>query len=114
MSTQLKKFIIENVRCFGERQEIDIRPLTFLVGENSTGKTSILACLQVLLQSYHGAPSFRGEPILNFNEPPYDMGTFIDIIHKTKPAGNNFILGHVLEDKNINNGNPLETLNYVL
>ena len=44
----ITQFTMEEVRCFAERQQFEIRPLTFLVGENSTGKTTALACFQVL------------------------------------------------------------------
>ena len=44
----ITQFSIEEVRCFAERQNFEIRPLTFLVGENSTGKTTALACFQAL------------------------------------------------------------------
>ena len=44
----ITQFTMEEVRCFAGRQEFNIRPLTFLVGENSTGKTTALACFQVL------------------------------------------------------------------
>ena len=39
------KLIVENVRCFVGSNEIPIRPLTVLVGENSTGKSTLLALL---------------------------------------------------------------------
>ena len=45
----IRKLIIEDVRCFAGRQEFDIRPLTFLVGENSTGKSTILGCFDTLI-----------------------------------------------------------------
>ena len=38
----ITQFTMEDVRCFAERQTLEIRPLTFLVGENSTGKTTAL------------------------------------------------------------------------
>ena len=44
----ITQFTMEEVRCFAERQEFNIRPLTFLVGENSTGKTTALACFEML------------------------------------------------------------------
>src|SRR5216683_2197598 len=39
------ELILENVRSFCDRHSIPLRPLTLLVGENSTGKTSLLAML---------------------------------------------------------------------
>lgn len=65
--------IIENVRSFCERHTIPLRPLTILVGENSTGKTSFLAMLAQVLQSQF--PTTRP----TFNDPPFDLGTFDSI-----------------------------------
>ena len=39
---RINQFTMEEVRCCAERQQFEIRPLTFLVGENSTGKTTAL------------------------------------------------------------------------
>jgi predicted ATPase len=43
--------IIENVRTFRGRHEIPIRPLTILTGENSSGKTTLLAMFSARLRS---------------------------------------------------------------
>ena len=50
----ITQFTMEEVRCFAERQEFNIRPLTFLVGENSTGKTTALGCFQILANYLSG------------------------------------------------------------
>ena len=65
---------IENFRCFGERQTARLAPLTLLVGENSTGKTSFLALLRALDDFAHNA-------IPDFKRPPYDLGSFDEIAH---------------------------------
>ena len=39
---------IENFRCFRKVERVRLAPLTLLVGENSTGKTSFLALLRTL------------------------------------------------------------------
>lgn len=62
--------IIENIRCFSGRHSVLIKPLTILVGENSTGKSTLLAALSAVCN----AASFPGQPGLN--DPPYDLGTF--------------------------------------
>jgi energy-coupling factor transporter ATP-binding protein EcfA2 len=64
---------LENVRCLCEEQTLRVKPLTFLVGENSTGKSTFLAMLAHISQP--GFPSFRPD----FNTPPYDLGTFDSI-----------------------------------
>ncbi len=70
----MRTVTIENFRCFREQQTARLAPLTLLVGENSTGKTSFLALLRVMDDLTHGpAPSFK--------RPPYDLGSFDEIAH---------------------------------
>ena len=66
---------LENFRCFRDEQTVKLAPLTLLVGENSTGKTSFLALLRAMaeLAFVGGAP--------NFKTPPYDLGSFDEIAH---------------------------------
>ena len=66
---------VENYRCFQDEQRVRLAPLTLLVGENSTGKTSFLALLRALWDVGYG-----GE-VPNFRKPPYDLGTFREIVH---------------------------------
>ena len=82
----ITQFTMEEVRCFGARQTFKIRPLTFLVGENSTGKTTALACFHVLANFLHGEG-------MDFNSHPYSMGTFTDIVRNSKKREKNFKLG---------------------
>ena len=65
---------IENFRCFREKQTARLAPLTLLVGENSTGKTSFLALLRALDDLAHNT-------ISDFKRPPYDLGSFDEIVH---------------------------------
>jgi len=84
--TEIKKFTLKDVRCFEGRQEFNIRPLTFLVGENSTGKSTVLGCMQVLGDFVGGYASFAGrQTFFDFNAEPYKMGAFADI---ARNAGN--------------------------
>ena len=71
----MREIQIKNYRCFRTAQTARIAPLTFLVGENSTGKTSFLALIRPLLVS----AGLDGVP--NFKEEPYDLGSFDDIVH---------------------------------
>lgn len=47
---KLTKLVLENFRCFKNRQEIDFSPVTLLLGPNSAGKTTILIALFYLQQ----------------------------------------------------------------
>src|SRR5262249_20738335 len=70
------------------------RPLTVLTGENSSGKTTLLACLSSVT-----AEGFPFEPELN--EEPYRLGTFDLIISKAGRYTENsksFALGLLLFD----------------
>ena len=86
----LQKLIIEDVRCFAGRQEFNIRPLTFLVGENSTGKSTALGCLQTL-SIFASSRAFGSR--LDFNIEPYQMGAFADIVKRANPKKRSFVLG---------------------
>jgi hypothetical protein len=64
----------EGIRCFAEPQDAIIRPLTVLVGENSSGKTTFLA----LCRSAHAIVNgFVKSPL--FNEDPFWLGAFEQI-----------------------------------
>ena len=66
---------LKNYRCFAGEQTARLAPLTLLVGENSTGKTSFLAMVRAL---WDVAFSYEWP---NFREAPYDLGAFEDIVH---------------------------------
>ncbi len=66
---------LKDYRCFREEQTARLAPLTLLVGENSTGKTSFLAIVRALWDLGYG---YR---IPDFREDPYDLGSFDEIAH---------------------------------
>lgn len=66
---------VENFRCFKEEQKARLAPLTLLVGENSTGKTSFLAMVRALWQV-----GFEGM-VPDFQQAPYDLGAFQEMVH---------------------------------
>jgi hypothetical protein len=69
------RFGITNFRCFANVPPVDIRPITILVGENSTGKTSFLAGFRFLNELFQ-----RGANP-SFNKDPYSLGSFKEIAH---------------------------------
>ena len=78
---QLREIRLRDFRCFGEPQTAHLAPLTLLVGENSTGKTSFLAAVRAICDV-----AFRQrEP--DFREPPYDLGSFPEIVHGRSGKG---------------------------
>ena len=84
-----EEFIIGNVRCFAEEQRVPIRPITLLVGANSTGKTTFMGGYRVL-HNLTASPFFPGggvdlamlvAPLPSFNDEPFCMGAFRDIVN---------------------------------
>ena len=76
-----RELFLEDVRCFHGEQRGDLRPITLLVGENSTGKTTFLGCYGVLQQVF-SAPDIDDR--LDFNEEPFSMGSFRDLVRSRR------------------------------
>ena len=80
---QAEEFIIGNVRCFAGLQRVPLRPVTLLVGENSTGKTTFLGCYRALRRLLTPAIIFpKARALPRFNAPPFFMGAFDDIVRR--------------------------------
>ncbi len=77
----MESITLENYRCFREKQTARLAPLTLLVGENSTGKTSFMAMMRILSGI---AVTLR---TLDFKEDPYDLGSFDEIAHHRGARG---------------------------
>lgn len=81
----ISRLLLENVRCFAGCNVVPIRPLTLLIGENSSGKTSLLTALG----AYIGEKlSFPFSP--DFNAPPFQLGRFEDIVTHTSGEQEDF------------------------
>ncbi len=72
------KLSLTDFRAFASTGALEIRPLTFLVGENSSGKTSFLAALNYIWRLQERMLS------ASFNLPPFDLGTFDEIVHRVR------------------------------
>lgn len=83
----VKKFVLKDVRCFEGAQAFNIRPLTFLVGENSTGKSTVLGCMQALGNFAEFNLNPKSDFQFDFNTDPYQMGAYDDIARKTGGRG---------------------------
>ena len=77
---RLGEFVIRDVRCFAGENRVPIRPITLLVGENSTGKTTFLGCYQRFVDMLHLPSAFV--PDGEFSRPPFSMGGFSDIVRR--------------------------------
>ena len=68
----MDRVFFEGVRCFASRQEVPLAPLTILVGENSTGKSTVLALIRL-------AWDMRWRQATDFNEEPFLLGAYDQI-----------------------------------
>ena len=71
----IENITVSNYRCFRGDQAARLAPLTLLVGENSTGKTSFLALVRALWDVA------VKEAVPDFKEYPFDLGSFHEIAH---------------------------------
>ena len=74
----LKSISLENYKCFRDKTDIEIAPLTVLCGVNSSGKSSILKSLLMLKQSYENESPTHS---MLFSGDYADNGSFDDIIY---------------------------------
>ncbi|MCX3266564.1 AAA family ATPase [Pedobacter agri] len=79
---------VNNFRGFQETI-IPLNKVNFLVGENSSGKTSILKLLKVI-----SGEEFRYS--LDFSSSVVDLGRFDDIVNKTDSSGKFFEIGMMM------------------
>ena len=92
--SRVTDLIVQDVRCFQDAHLGRLRPLTLLVGENSTGKSTFLGCYRVLTKLLSSWSFDAGQ--VDFNEEPFFMGSFRDIVRSRRGRGgriNDFKLG---------------------
>ena len=96
---KIKEFIVKDLRCFEGEQRFNIRPITFLMGENSTGKSTVLGCFQALadIVCYGISGGYSPTGTVDFNCEPYKMGTFRDIVREAANDIKKFSLGFNVE-----------------
>jgi predicted ATPase len=79
----ISKLHIENFKSI-ESEDLDLGPLTVLVGANSAGKSSVLQTLVLLSQIVRGRSQ---SSLVNLNGAELQLGTFADIKHSTVGKG---------------------------
>ncbi len=77
MTTGITRVSVKGIRCLEEEQAVTLPRITLLVGENSTGKTTFLACCQALAEL---ASNIR-LPYQPFGREPLSLGKFTKIAH---------------------------------
>ena len=73
----ISRLRVRNFRCLADTGELEIRPLTFLVGPNSSGKSSLLQILTMLRQTVVSAEI--SNPLVA-NGPLVEAGAYPDFV----------------------------------
>ena len=76
--SKIVRMSLQDVRCLGDTQSVDLGKITLLVGENSTGKSTFLGCCKAFsrLASLRGLQDPGPENPSCFDEQPFSMGRF--------------------------------------
>ncbi len=77
----IKSITVRDYRCFAGSQTGSLAPLTLLVGDNNTGKTSLMAMLRAMFDIAYA------DRVPDFKDPPYDLGSFSEIVHRSGARG---------------------------
>ncbi len=99
----MDQVIIQNVRCFHDRKAVPLRPITLLLGENSTGKSTFLALTRI---AWH---IFRGSTPPNFNDDPFHLGSYDQIASIPRNQGTPpefFIIGGQVSASSLSFSSP--------
>jgi len=82
------ELIVENVRCFTGRHVAPLAPITILVGENSSGKSTLVAMARLAWDA------MSRWDLIDFNEDPFRLGAFDDIVStSSKGRAETFAVG---------------------
>ena len=70
------EIFLDGVRCFSQPTWVPVRPVTILVGENSSGKSTVLALVRIVWDVILSGM----DPNDAFNEAPFAFGSFEHIV----------------------------------
>jgi AAA15 family ATPase/GTPase len=78
----IHKISFENYKVFKEPQDLIIKPITVLIGKNSSGKSALVRMIMMVLESL-SPDSDSIEDALIYKTSKFDVaGNFRDLLHK--------------------------------
>ena len=81
----LKRISFKNYKLFKEEQELELKPITILIGKNSSGKSSITKLMPLLEDAFNGKN--HGFTLSWENEDVSLGSCFRDLIYAREPIG---------------------------
>ncbi|MGR3184825.1 AAA family ATPase [Bacillus subtilis] len=95
----MKKIKIKNLRSLVDTGYIELKPLTIVVGKNSSGKSTFIRSLPLIKQTVETRTK---DPILWYSNRLVDFGSFKESINRTNTNGNiNFSFEFDLSKRNL-------------
>ena len=98
LSAGITSLSLQDVRCFADEQRAKLSKATLLVGENSTGKSTFLGCLNGLAHLIRFVDLY--DQTNCFDLAPFEMGSFGTVVRSGSPS---FRVGIGLEDEPLRN-----------
>src|SRR5262245_1317296 len=74
----LERLALTNYQCFAERQGVQVRPITVVLGKNNSGKSALVRSPLVIATGLHGDPPVP----LDLAQLGEDAPDFVGLIHK--------------------------------
>ncbi|MDM1391318.1 DUF3696 domain-containing protein [Myroides marinus] len=93
----IKKILFENFKIFEKQEEFEIKPLTFLIGPNSSGKSSIFKAFLLLKSNVQ-----NDLQLLDFSNTKHNLGSFKNTINKYSESQNM----RFMFEASVNNSTP--------
>lgn len=90
----MKSFRLRNIKAFKDSGEIELKPITILVGKNSCGKSSLLRFPAVLSQTVKESEK---NPPVSFYGELLDYGNLEDIVHGKTGKEIAFSVSYILD-----------------
>jgi AAA ATPase-like protein/uncharacterized protein DUF3696 len=98
MAMSLVRMALANYRCFRDRQELELRPLTIVLGKNNSGKSALVRAPLVFEAGVRsGSPAPLDLDGLDENT----LDSFTDLVYGHRPHGSIDIELHVETDRHL-------------
>ncbi|MEV6811368.1 AAA family ATPase [Micromonospora sp. NPDC051296] len=84
----LRKIVLENYRCFRDRQEIELAPVTVVLGKNNSGKSVLTRAPLVIATGFNTTST---APLDLDRLQPQPVDGFADLVFEQSPHGKFFL-----------------------
>ncbi|MEU1644297.1 DUF3696 domain-containing protein [Micromonospora zamorensis] len=84
----LRKIVLENYRCFRDRQEVELAPVTVVLGKNNSGKSVLTRAPLVIATGFNTTST---APLDLDRLQPQPVDGFADLVFEQSPHGKFFL-----------------------